>query len=174
MFFGDVRVTNQVVGYQRKLHLSGEVIDVVPLDLPAQVLVTRAVWWAVPDDIILRARVTAASLPGSAHAAEHAAIGLLPLVATCDRWDVGGVSTAYHADTGSCAIFIYDGYPGGAGITERGFLAGERLLRATLEAVRACPCQRGCPSCVQSPKCGNGNEPLDKDGGARLLEAILG
>ena len=174
MFFGDVRVTNQVVGYQRKLHLSGEVIDVVPLDLPAQVLVTRAVWWAVPDEIIARARVTAASLPGSAHAAEHAAIGLLPLVATCDRWDVGGVSTAYHADTGSCAIFIYDGYPGGAGITERGFLAGERLLRATLEAVRACPCQRGCPSCVQSPKCGNGNEPLDKDGGARLLEAILG
>jgi DEAD/DEAH box helicase domain-containing protein len=174
MFFGDVRVTNQVVGYQRKLHLSGEVIDVVPLDLPAQVLVTRAVWWAVPDDIILRARITAASLPGSAHAAEHAAIGLLPLVATCDRWDVGGVSTAFHADTGSCAIFIYDGYPGGAGIAERGFVAGERLLRATLEAVQACPCHRGCPSCVQSPKCGNGNEPLDKDGGARLLEAILG
>jgi DEAD/DEAH box helicase domain-containing protein len=87
---------------------------------------------------------------------------------------VGGVSTAYHQDTDSCAIFIYDGYPGGAGICERGFRSGERLLRATLDAVRACPCQRGCPSCVQSPKCGNGNEPLDKEGGARLLEAILG
>jgi DEAD/DEAH box helicase domain-containing protein len=174
MLFGAVRVTNQVVGYQRKLHLSGEVLDVIPLDLPAQILETRSVWWAVPDDLLARARITAASLPGSAHAAEHAAIGLLPLVATCDRWDVGGVSTAYHPDTGSCAIFIYDGYPGGAGISERGFLAGERLLGATLEAIRACPCLRGCPSCVQSPKCGNGNEPLDKDGGARLLAEILG
>jgi DEAD/DEAH box helicase domain-containing protein len=174
MFFGDVRVTNQVVGFQRKLHLSGEVLDIVPLDLPAQVLETRAVWWAVPDQVIARAEVTPASLPGSAHAAEHAAIGLLPLVATCDRWDVGGVSTAYHADTGSCAIFIYDGYPGGAGISERGFTSGERLLRATLEAIRICPCQRGCPACVQSPKCGNGNDPLDKDGGGRLLAGILG
>jgi DEAD/DEAH box helicase domain-containing protein len=174
MFFGDVRVTNQVVGFQRKLHLSGEVLDIVPLDLPAQVLETRAVWWAVPDQVIARAEVTPAALPGSAHAAEHAAIGLLPLVATCDRWDVGGVSTAYHADTGSCAIFIYDGYPGGAGISERGFASGERLLRATLEAIRICPCQRGCPACVQSPKCGNGNDPLDKDGGGRLLAGILG
>jgi DEAD/DEAH box helicase domain-containing protein len=174
MFFGDVRVTNQVVGYQRKLHLSGDVLDTVPLDLPPQVLETRSVWWAVPEAAIGRARVTAAALPGSAHAAEHAAIGLLPLVATCDRWDVGGVSTAFHPDTGSCAIFIYDGYPGGAGISERGYTAGERLLRATLEAIRVCPCQRGCPSCVQSPKCGNGNDPLDKDGGARLLEAMLG
>jgi DEAD/DEAH box helicase domain-containing protein len=174
MFFGDVRVTNQVVGFQRKLHLSGEVLDIVPLDLPAQVLETRAVWWAVPDQVIARAEVTPAALPGSAHAAEHAAIGLLPLVATCDRWDVGGVSTAFHADTGSCAIFIYDGYPGGAGISERGFTSGERLLRATLEAIRICPCQRGCPACVQSPKCGNGNDPLDKDGGGRLLAEILG
>jgi DEAD/DEAH box helicase domain-containing protein len=174
MLFGAVRVTNQVVGYQRKLHLSGEVLDVIPLDLPSQILETRSVWWAVPEDVLARASITAAALPGSAHAAEHAAIGLLPLVATCDRWDVGGVSTAYHPDTGSCAIFIYDGYPGGAGISERGFLAGERLLGATLEAIRACPCLRGCPSCVQSPKCGNGNEPLDKDGGARLLAEILG
>jgi DEAD/DEAH box helicase domain-containing protein len=174
MFFGDVRVTNQVVGFQRKLHLSGEVLDIVPLDLPAQVLETRAVWWAVPDGVIAAAEITAAALPGSAHAAEHAAIGLLPLVATCDRWDVGGVSTAYHADTGSCAIFIYDGYPGGAGISERGFTSGERLLRATLEAIRVCPCLRGCPSCVQSPKCGNGNDPLDKVGGGRLLAGILG
>ncbi len=173
MFFGDVRVTTQVVGYQRKMHVTGEVLDTVPLDLPPQTLVTRSVWWGVPKETIARADVTAAQLPGAAHAAEHAAIGLLPLVATCDRWDVGGVSTAYHQDTGSCAIFIYDGYAGGAGISERGFVQGERLLRATLEAIRACPCQEGCPACVQSPKCGNGNEPLDKAAAARLLEAML-
>jgi DEAD/DEAH box helicase domain-containing protein len=172
-FFGDVEVTTQVVGYQRRMHLTGEVLDLVPLDLPAQVLRTRAVWWAVPDEVIARAEVGPAALPGAAHAAEHAAIGLLPLVATCDRWDVGGVSTAYHPDTGSCAIFIYDGYPGGAGIAERGFTAANRLLRATLETIRACPCQDGCPGCVQSPKCGNGNEPLDKGAAARLLEEIL-
>jgi DEAD/DEAH box helicase domain-containing protein len=174
MLCGAVRVTNQVVGFQRKLHVTGEVIDMVPLDLPAQTLITRSVWWAVPDAVIERAQVTPAALPGAAHAAEHAAIGLLPLVATCDRWDVGGVSTAFHPDTGSCAIFIYDGYPGGAGISERGFMSGERLLTATLEAIRACPCQTGCPSCVQSPKCGNGNDPLEKSGGAALIEAMLG
>ena len=173
MFFGDARVTNHVVGFVRKLHLTGEILDEVPLALPPQVLDTRSVWWAVPDQVIARARVTAAALPGAAHAAEHAAIGLLPLVATCDRWDIGGVSTALHPDTGSCAIFIYDGYPGGAGITERGFAASERWLGATLEAIRVCPCQSGCPSCVQSPKCGNGNEPLDKTGAVRLLKAIL-
>jgi DEAD/DEAH box helicase domain-containing protein len=94
-------------------------------------------------------------------------------VATCDRWDVGGVSTAFHPDTGSCAIFIYDGYPGGAGIAERGFAATERWLGATLEAIRSCPCQSGCPSCVQSPKCGNGNEPLDKAAAAALLDQLL-
>jgi DEAD/DEAH box helicase domain-containing protein len=173
MFFGAVRVTDQVVGFQRKLHMSGEVVDAVPLDLPPQTLETRSVWWAIPDATIARAGIGPAVLPGAAHAAEHAAIGLLPLVATCDRWDVGGVSTALHPDTGTCAIFIYDGYPGGAGISERGFISGDRLLRATLEAIRACPCHSGCPSCVQSPKCGNGNEPLDKAGAAALLEEIL-
>ncbi len=172
-FFGDVRVTTQVVGFQRRMHITGEVLGVVDLDLPPQTLVTRALWWAVPEETIAEAGVTPADLPGAAHAAEHAAIGLLPLVATCDRWDVGGVSTAHHPDTGSCAIFIYDGYPGGAGISERGFASGERLLRATLETIRGCPCQSGCPACVQSPKCGNGNEPLDKHGAAELIEEML-
>jgi DEAD/DEAH box helicase domain-containing protein len=139
-----------------------------------QELETKAVWWAVPNATIARAAITSGDLPGAAHAAEHAAIGLLPLVATCDRWDVGGVSTALHPDTGSCAIFIYDGYQGGAGIAERGFRQAERLLRATLETVRGCPCSTGCPSCVQSPKCGNGNEPLDKAGAVALLAAMLG
>jgi DEAD/DEAH box helicase domain-containing protein len=173
MFFGSVRVTNHVVAYVKKLHMSGDILDTVPLDLPPQLLDTRAVWWAVPDAVIARAGVSPAALPGAAHAAEHAAIGLLPLIATCDRWDVGGVSTAFHPDIGSCAIFIYDGYQGGAGICERGFLSGERLLGATLEAVRTCRCHTGCPSCVQSPKCGNGNEPLDKAGAIALLREIL-
>jgi DEAD/DEAH box helicase domain-containing protein len=172
--FGVVRVTNQVVAYVRKLVATGETTDVVPLALPPQTLETRAVWWSIPQDVIERAAIRPNVLPGAAHAAEHAAIGLLPLVATCDRWDVGGVSTALHPDTGTCAIFVYDGYPGGAGIAERGFEAAPRLLDATLEAVRGCPCGHGCPSCIQSPKCGNGNEPLDKAGAVALLAAILG
>ncbi len=172
--YGTVRVTNQVVGFVRKHVATGETLEVVPLALPPQELETKAVWWAIPAATIARAAIRPADLPGAAHAAEHAAIGLLPLVATCDRWDVGGVSTAYHPDTDSCAIFVYDGYQGGAGIAERAFRQAERLLRATLEAVRQCPCANGCPSCVQSPKCGNGNEPLDKAGAIALLAAILG
>jgi DEAD/DEAH box helicase domain-containing protein len=173
-FFGSVHVTDQVVAYARRHVATGEILDVVPLALPPQTLETKAVWWAIPREPIDRAAIREAALPGAAHAAEHAAIGLLPLIATCDRWDVGGVSTAYHPDTGSCAIFVYDGYPGGAGITRRGFASADRWLRATLEAVRTCPCPRGCPSCVQSPKCGNGNEPLDKAGAVALLAAMLG
>ena len=172
--FGDVEVTRQVVGFQRKLGSTQETIEEVPLSLPPQTLVTKALWWLLPRRLLIRARITAAMLPGTALAAEHAAIGLLPLVATCDRWDVGGLSTPLHPDTGAATIFIYDGYPGGAGITERGYEAGPRLLEATFEAVRRCPCARGCPSCVQSPKCGNGNEPLDKQGAAALLAAMLG
>jgi DEAD/DEAH box helicase domain-containing protein len=173
-FYGTVRVTNQVVGFVRKHVATGETLEVVPLAMPPQDLETKAVWWAIPNSVIARAAIAASDLPGAAHAAEHAAIGLLPLVATCDRWDVGGVSTAFHPDTQSCAIFVYDGYQGGAGIAERGFRQAERLLRATLETVQSCPCTTGCPSCVQSPKCGNGNEPLDKAGAVALLAAILG
>jgi len=172
--YGTVRVTNQVVAYARKLVATGEILDVVPLTLPPVELETKAVWWAIPDAVIARAAIAAAAVPGAAHAAEHAAIGLLPLVATCDRWDVGGVSTAFHPDTGSCAIFVYDGYEGGAGIAERGFRSAVRWLEATLEAVSGCPCPHGCPSCVQSPKCGNGNEPLDKAGSVALLASMLG
>ncbi len=172
--FGTVRVTNQVVAYARKHVATGETLDVVPLDLPPVLLETRAVWWGIPQSVLDRAAIKSSDVPGAAHAAEHAAIGLLPLVATCDRWDVGGVSTAYHPDTASCAIFVYDGYQGGAGITERGFASAERWLEATLETVANCPCSLGCPSCVQSPKCGNGNEPLDKAGAVALLAAMLG
>jgi DEAD/DEAH box helicase domain-containing protein len=118
--------------------------------------------------------VAPAAVPGTLHAAEHAAIGMLPLFTICDRWDVGGVSTAWLPETAEPTIVIYDGYPGGAGIAELGFDAAATHLRATLDAIEACPCRAGCPSCVQSPKCGNLNDPLDKDGAAALLRAVLG
>jgi DEAD/DEAH box helicase domain-containing protein len=173
VFFGTVQVANQVVAYVRKELFSGELIDVTPLDMPEMMLETKAVWYTVPVPLLERAGVLSAEVPGAAHAAEHAAIGILPLFAMCDRWDIGGVSTALHQDTGECTVFIYDGYPGGAGIAERAFDAAAEHQRATLEAIRACRCESGCPSCVQSPKCGNGNNPLDKAGAARMLAAIL-
>jgi DEAD/DEAH box helicase domain-containing protein len=172
--FAEVRVTRQVVGFQRKSTATSEVIDLVPLDLPPQTLTTKALWWLIPDSLLDRASIAPQDVPGALHAAEHAAIGLLPLVATCDRWDVGGLSTPMHPDTGAPTIFIYDGYPGGAGIAERGYRSGTRLIEATFETVRQCPCAKGCPSCVQSPKCGNGNEPLDKQAAVALLAAMLG
>ncbi len=174
LFLGEVEVSNQVTSFVRKRLYTNETIDEQPLDLPAQTLRTVAVWYVVPEPLLNEARLGPADVPGAAHAAEHAAIGLMPLFAMCDRWDIGGVSTALHPDTGACTVFIYDGTPGGAGFAERSFRAGTEHLVATLEAIRACPCARGCPSCIQSPKCGNGNEPLDKEGAVRLLSTILG
>jgi DEAD/DEAH box helicase domain-containing protein len=171
--FGDVHVTNQVVGYVRKSVATGEIVGDDDLALPEVTLETRAIWWTLPAGLIEAAHVVLPDLPGGIHAAEHCAIGLLPLVATCDRWDIGGVSTPLHEDTGLTTIFVYDGYAGGAGITERGFRNVDRWLHATLERLRDCPCRDGCPSCVQSPKCGNGNEPLDKAAAAKLLARIL-
>jgi DEAD/DEAH box helicase domain-containing protein len=170
---GTVDVTNQVVGYLRRRHPSGEVLDENPLDLPARQLRTHAVWYTVSDAALTAAGLGEADVPGAAHAAEHAAIGMLPLVATCDRWDIGGVSTALHEDTGRATVFVYDGHPGGAGFADRGFDAIQTWLTATRDAVAACECESGCPSCVQSPKCGNGNEPLDKYGAVRLLDVVL-
>ncbi|WP_280204612.1 DEAD/DEAH box helicase [Nocardia farcinica] len=171
--FAQVCVTSQVIGYLRTLP-TGEVMDMVELDLPAQTLPTKAVFYTVTPDLLAEAGIDARRVPGALHAAEHAAIGLLPLVATCDRWDIGGVSTAEHPDTGLPTVFVYDGQPGGAGFAERGFAQLRRWLAATLAAIESCRCATGCPSCVQSPKCGNGNNPLDKDGAARLLRAVLG
>jgi DEAD/DEAH box helicase domain-containing protein len=170
---GVVDVTNQVVSYLRRRTPSGDVMDETPLDLPARQLRTRAVWYTVAEPAIERAGLGQADIPGAAHAAEHAAIGMLPLVATCDRWDIGGVSTALHEDTGLATVFVYDGHPGGAGFADRGYEAVVTWLTATRDAVAACECESGCPSCVQSPKCGNGNEPLDKAGAVRLLDVVL-
>ena len=173
MCFGSVDVTTQVVSYLRRRVLTGEVVGEQALDLPARQLSTRAVWWTIGDAQLAAAGFTWAQLPGAAHAAEHASIGLLPLVATCDRWDIGGVSTALHPDTGRLTVVVYDGYPGGAGFAERGYAAAVTWLTATRDAIATCPCETGCPACVQSPKCGNGNEPLDKAGAIRLLDTLL-
>ncbi|MDQ4032787.1 MAG: DEAD/DEAH box helicase [Actinomycetota bacterium] len=169
---GEVEVTSQVVGYLRRLP-SGQVIDAVPLELPATTLRTRAVWYTVSEQLLAGAGLPQASWPGALHAAEHAAIGLLPLVATCDRWDIGGVSTALHPDTGEPTVFVHDGHPGGAGFADRGHAALCPWLTATRDAIAACECPAGCPSCVQSPKCGNGNDPLDKAGAIKVLDLVL-
>ena len=168
-----VDVTNQVVSFLRKRLGTGEVLGEEPLDLPPRQLRTRAVLYTVSTEVLEAAGLGWTDVPGAAHAAEHAAIGLLPLFATCDRWDIGGVSTALHEDTGEATVFVYDGHPGGAGFAERGYERGAAWLRATREAIASCECASGCPSCVQSPKCGNGNEPLDKAGAVRLLDAVL-
>ena len=169
---GIVDVTAQVVSFQRR-RSTGESLGEELLDLPAQELRTHAVWWTLPGIDVVTAGIAEADIPGAAHAAEHASIGLLPLFATCDRWDLGGVSTALHPDTGQPTVFVYDGYPGGAGFSERGYAIAGEWLRATRAAIASCDCASGCPSCIQSPKCGNGNEPLDKAGAVLLLDLLL-
>ncbi|NYI80025.1 DEAD/DEAH box helicase [Nocardioides panzhihuensis] len=171
--YGDVDVTHQVVSFLRRRQPSGEVLGEELLDLPERTLRTSAVWWTVPASALESAGLEKADIPGAAHAAEHCSIGLLPLIATCDRWDIGGVSTASHPDTGMLTVFVYDGHPGGAGFSERGFRAAREWLGATLETIEACECDDGCPSCVQSPKCGNQNNPLDKQGAMVLLRLLL-
>ncbi len=170
---GLVRVETHVVGYQKRKLGSREVLDTVSLDLPPTVFETEGIWFTIPDRVLGDAGVDRPTAPGALHAAEHAGIALLPLMAICDRWDIGGLSTPWHPQLGSAAVFIYEAYPGGAGISPVAFRAGSDHLRATVEAVRSCPCLSGCPSCVQSPKCGNGNDPLDKAAAIRLLDAVL-
>ncbi|MFZ0323227.1 MAG: DEAD/DEAH box helicase [Actinomycetes bacterium] len=172
--FGVVEVTRQVVSFLRKRIATGEVLGEESLDLPPRTLTTKAMWWTLAASHAAAAGVSEADLPGALHAAEHASIGLLPLVATCDRWDIGGVSTALHADTGLPTVFVYDGQAGGAGFAERGFADARAWLRATRDAIDDCSCTHGCPSCVQSPKCGNGNDPLDKAGAVHVLDVLLG
>lgn len=168
----DVEVIDQVTGFMVRLP-DGSIAEQVPLDLPRQRLFTQAAAYTISPRALAAAGVEEADIPGSLHAAEHAAIGLLPLLATCDRWDIGGVSTALHVDTQLPTVFVYDGYPGGAGFAEEGFRRFRNWIAATLQAVSACTCAHGCPSCVQSPKCGNGNEPLNKAGAIKVLDALL-
>jgi DEAD/DEAH box helicase domain-containing protein len=170
---GSVRVESQVVAYQRKRVGSGEVLGFEALDLPPIQFETEAVWWTIPDLLYDEAGIDHHDVPGTLHAAEHAAIAMLPLFAVCDRWDIGGLSTPFHPETGGGTIFIYEAYPGGAGISPIAFAAAAGHLSATREMVEACPCDEGCPSCVQSPKCGNFNEPLSKLGAVRFLDIAL-
>jgi DEAD/DEAH box helicase domain-containing protein len=169
--FVPVTVTATVIGYLRR-RLSGEVIDFVPLALPQHTLPTVAAMYTVTTEALGDIGIDPVRIPGSLHAAEHAAIGLLPLVASCDRGDIGGLSTAIGPD-GLPTVFVYDGYPGGAGFAERGFRQARTWLSATAEAIEACDCPLGCPSCVQSPKCGNGNDPLEKAGAIMVLRTVL-
>lgn len=173
LYLGAIEVATQITGYERRHARTRASLGRVALDVPPSVLRTRAFWYTVTDGVIAAARLDAGAVPGALHAIEHAGIGILPLFAICDRWDVGGVSMAFQADTGLPSIFIYDGYPGGIGIAEMGFANARRHLEATRAVIERCRCKLGCPSCIQSPKCGNGNESLDKPAALALLRAIL-
>jgi len=171
--FGDVEVRTQVTGFVRKRLFSEEVLGEELLDLPEERLQTTAVWFGIPAAIEEELRRRQLDLAGGIHAVEHAAIGLLPLFAMCDRWDLGGVSYPTYPEMGGPAIFIYEGHPGGVGITEKGYALLDEWMAATLRTIEGCPCEAGCPSCIQSPKCGNLNEPLDKAAAVHLLRGLF-
>jgi len=171
--YGEVMVTHRVVEYRRKQLITDTVLSVEPLDLPEEEFPTTGLWIVIPHELVAAVEEAGLDLAGGIHAVEHAAIGLLPLLAMCDRWDIGGVSYPHHPETGEATIFIYDGHRGGVGVTEKGFELLDELLRRTLDAISACPCEAGCPSCVQSPKCGNLNAPLDKHAAIMLLRHLL-
>jgi DEAD/DEAH box helicase domain-containing protein len=172
LHFGEVSVSEQVIAFQRVSISAQEPIDIVALELPEQSFVTQALWYVLPERLsgVLPPDV----LLGALHATEHGQIAVLPLIAMCDRWDIGGLSTNVHFQTGRPTIFVYDGHPGGVGITLRGYEQFERLLGDAARLIDECPCESGCPSCVQSPKCGNLNEPLHKDGALELMRAMEG
>jgi DEAD/DEAH box helicase domain-containing protein len=172
-YLGQVRVRSQVIGYRRIQHFSETVLGEEPLDMPVTEYETVAMWWDLPTQLPMYLATRGLDFLGGIHAAEHAAIGILPLFAMCDRWDIGGLSTPRHPDTDAAQIFIYDGFPGGVGIAEKGFELLPELWKATLDVIEACPCEGGCPSCVQSPKCGNFNQPLDKRAAAVILRWLL-
>ncbi|HSW56929.1 MAG TPA: DEAD/DEAH box helicase, partial [Dehalococcoidales bacterium] len=171
---GEVEVNSSVVGFRKKAQLTEEVIGEEALDLPPQIFTTVSLWFDLPPEGVARISRAGLDFAGGIHAVEHAAISILPLFALCDRNDIGGVSTPFHADTGKAQIFIYDAHPGGIGIAEKGYEIIRELWIKTYLAIAECPCQDGCPSCIQSPKCGNNNQPLDKKAAVILLEELLG
>jgi DEAD/DEAH box helicase domain-containing protein len=173
VFLGQVEVTTTVIGYKKKAQFTEEVIGEEPLDLPPQIIPTISLWFDLPQAATSRIAEARLDFAGGLHAVEHAAISILPLFALCDRNDIGGISTIYHADTGKAQVFIHDAHPGGIGISEKGYELIKELWQATLKVVAECPCESGCPSCIQSPKCGNNNHPLDKKAAVILLEELL-
>jgi DEAD/DEAH box helicase domain-containing protein len=174
VYLGEVEVTTTVLSFKKKRVFTDEVIGEEPLDLPPHTFHTVSLWFDIPDSVEREIGEKGLDFAGGLHAAEHAVIALLPLFALCDRNDIGGVSTPFHPDTGGPAVFIHDGHPGGIGIAEKGYHLMPELWEATLKAISECPCEEGCPSCIHSPKCGNNNEPLDKQAAIVILQGLLG
>jgi DEAD/DEAH box helicase domain-containing protein len=166
-------VTTIVSGFKKLKHYTEEVIGEEALDLPPVNFQSVGFWFDLPEGATKTVIESGLDFPGGLHAVEHAAIGILPLFALCDRSDIGGVSTPLHPDTGKAQVFIYDAYPGGVGISEKGYELVQELFKATLQVIAECLCEEGCPSCIQSPKCGNNNEPLDKCAAVILLRGII-
>jgi DEAD/DEAH box helicase domain-containing protein len=172
VYFGRVKVTEMITGYEKRSVRGGKLLGIVPLDLPPQVFETEAIWFEIGHDIRRRCEEEFLHFMGGIHAFEHAAIGMLPLLVMTDRNDLGGISTPMHPQVDGPAVFIYDGMPGGAGLTRQAFERADELIETTLKTIRDCPCELGCPSCVHSPKCGSGNRPIDKRAALFVLEAI--
>ena len=174
VYLGEVHISTSVVGFKRRTRITREVLGEEYVDLPTQSYDTVGVWFDIPEDTVRYIRAQRLDLAGGLHAVEHAAIGVLPLYALCDRNDIGSISTPLHPDTGRPQVFIHDGLPGGVGIAEHGYDIIERLWEATLDVISECVCESGCPGCIQSPKCGSNNQPLDKGVAAMVLRDILG
>ncbi|MCS7180167.1 MAG: DUF1998 domain-containing protein, partial [bacterium] len=171
--FGEIEVTKQVVSYEKRREKDKTLIGTYMLSLPPQKFKTQSLWIEIPDKIIFEMKEKKFDFPGSIHAVEHSMIGVFPLVVTCDRFDIGGYSFPFHQQTERATIFIYDGYPGGVGITKLGFDRIEKIVEIAYETVLNCKCEMGCPSCIVSPKCGNNNRPLSKLGCLYLFSHLL-
>ena len=172
-YCGRLKVTDQVTGYEKwRIHAKKK-LGIVPLDLPPLIFETDGLWFKIPLGIQRQAEEKYLHFMGGIHAIEHAAIGIFPLLVMADRNDLGGIATPFHPQIGGAAVFIYDGVPGGAGLSRHAFKRAKELLENTLGAIRACPCESGCPSCVHSPKCGSGNRPIDKAAARFILEKII-
>ena len=173
VFLGRLKVTETVTGYERRRTRGGQLLSIVPLDLPPMVFETEGFWWVIPQTVQAELDRRLFHFMGAIHAMEHAMIGILPLLVLTDRNDLGGISTPLHAQVGRACVFVYDGAPGGVGLSRLAFAKADEALDRTLAAVAGCPCETGCPSCVHSPKCGSGNRPIDKVACRFLLELLV-
>ena len=173
IFYGDLEVTSKVIGYQKRKHFTNDLISEYPLELPSRIFETKGLWFDINDEIKKDVLKSGLDFNGSIHALEHLLIGVFPLIAICDRRDLGGLSHPIHPDTDKPTIFIYDAYPGGIGFSKKGFDYIEKLFSYGYDVIKNCKCEEGCPSCIYSPKCGNKNKPLDKKGAILILEKIL-